>query len=354
MTSRPLPTTSRKRSGRLLKAKQAHDDVVAAAYRAQGDALLIESQAKMRLADEYDDAQERGEVQSPGGDRISIVPDENIAPATVTDIGLTRKDVFEARRLRDAEDADPGIIRRAVNDRIAGGYEPTKSAVREAVRDALSFATERDAENWFRSRQAKKTEAKALARSEKERSLANATLVASRQIGHQLYGVIYADPPWRFEPYSRETGMDRAPENHYPTETTEAIARMVVPAADDAVLFLWGTAPMLPDALVVLNEWGFAYKSHVVWLKDRIGTGYWARNKHEILLIGTRGSVPAPSPGTQFTSVVEAPVGRHSEKPSVFAELIETMFPTMSKLEMFCRSTRPGWDVWGNQSEDAA
>ena len=38
-----------------------------------------------------------------------------------------------------------------------------------------------------------------------------------RALPDKRYGVIYADPPWRFEPYSRITGMDRAAENHYPT-----------------------------------------------------------------------------------------------------------------------------------------
>ncbi len=125
-----------KRTGRLLKAKQAHDELVGAAYRAQGDALLIESQAKMRLADEYDAAQGRGEVASVG--QPSIVPEGNDKPATAEDIGLTRKDIHEARQIRDAETADPGVVRRAVEDRLRSGAEPTKAAVREAVRERLS------------------------------------------------------------------------------------------------------------------------------------------------------------------------------------------------------------------------
>ena len=195
-------------------------------------------------------------------------------------------------------------------------------------------------------------ESKKRARLAKESALAAATLAASEQIGTKLYGVISADPPWRFEPYSRETGMDRAADNHYPTMTTDTICDMTVPSAEDCVLFLWATAPMLPDALRVMNAWGFTYKSHVVWVKDRIGTGYWARNKHELLLIGTRGSIPAPSPGTQFISAIEAVVGQHSAKPAVFVEQIETMFPSLARLEMFCRSPREGWDSWGNETLD--
>jgi N6-adenosine-specific RNA methylase IME4 len=84
-------------------------------------------------------------------------------------------------------------------------------------------------------------------------------------------------------------------------------------------------------------------------VKDRLGTGYWFRNKHELLLVGTRGDVPAPAPGTQFASVIEAAVGAHSAKPIAFAEMIEEMFPTLPALELFARSPREGWDVWWNE-----
>ena len=66
------------------------------------------------------------------------------------------------------------------------------------------------------------------------------------------------------------------------------------------MLFLWATAPMLPQALEVMAAWGFKYKSHMVWVKDRTGTGYWFRNAHELLLVGTKGRIPAPAPGMQM------------------------------------------------------
>jgi len=168
------------------------------------------------------------------------------------------------------------------------------------------------------------------------------------------FGVIYADPPWRFEPYSRDTGMDRAADNHYPTMTLDDLLVLPVPAASDAVLFLWATVPMLPEALDVMAAWGFAYKSHYVWVKDRIGTGYWTRNQHELLLIGTRGDIPAPAPGEQYASVVSAAVGEHSAKPAMFAEMIEEMFPNLPAVELFARGPRLGWTVWGNEAEVAA
>jgi N6-adenosine-specific RNA methylase IME4 len=191
---------------------------------------------------------------------------------------------------------------------------------------------------------------KQIKRDAREKAMAEKTEAASAALGSKLYGVIYADPPWRFEPYSRETGMDRAADNHYPTMTLDDIKALTVPAAEDCVLFLWATVPMLPEALAVMAAWGFGYKSHFVWVKDRPGTGYWTRNQHELLLIGARGEVPAPAPGTQYCSVIEGKLGPHSAKPAAFAEIIDDLFPAVPSLEMFARAPRLGWDVWGNQA----
>lgn len=167
------------------------------------------------------------------------------------------------------------------------------------------------------------------------------------------FGVIYADPEWRFEVRS-ERGLDRAADNHYPTSDIEAIKDRDVGslAADDSVLFLWATVPMLPQALEAMAAWGFAYRSHFVWVKDRMGTGYWNRNEHELLLVGVRGSVPAPAMGEQFGSVIEAPVGAHSEKPDCVYELIEAYFPTLPKIELNARRARPGWARWGYEAPE--
>ena len=106
-----------KRAARLAAAKNAGDALIAAAHRMQADALEIEAGAKRRLADEYDAAQERGEVASRGGERSGL---EHSVPApSAADIGLSRKDIHEARIVRDAEKASPGIVRRALDDRLA-------------------------------------------------------------------------------------------------------------------------------------------------------------------------------------------------------------------------------------------
>ncbi len=120
-----------KRSARLNKAKQAHDDLIAAAHRAQANALEIEAQAKRRLADEYDAAQERGDVHRHGGQMPRDVEVANIP--SVADLGLRRDQIHEARKIRDAEVADPGIIRRTLDDQLAAGDEPTRTELRKVV-----------------------------------------------------------------------------------------------------------------------------------------------------------------------------------------------------------------------------
>jgi hypothetical protein len=121
-----------KRAARIGKAKRAHDDLIAASYRVQSDALLLQSNAKRRLADEYDAAQERGEV-SRQGQRTDIIPDGKKVP-TVSEIpGLSSKEIHEARLIRDAEKADPGIIERTINAAVEAGEEPTRALLRRAV-----------------------------------------------------------------------------------------------------------------------------------------------------------------------------------------------------------------------------
>ncbi len=121
-----------KRAARLKCAKAAHDDLVAAAHRAQADALEIEAAAKRRLADEYDAAQARGEVMG----RVRSCVGEDNAPATAADLGLRRDQIHEARQIRDAEVVDPGIVRRTLDERLEHGEEPTRAALRKMVTDA--------------------------------------------------------------------------------------------------------------------------------------------------------------------------------------------------------------------------
>ena len=148
-------------------------------------------------------------------------------------------------------------------------------------------------------------------RAQREKALA--TKLAA--LPDKKYAVILADSEWKFETWS-EKGLDAtSADNHYPTSVLDDIKKRDVPsiAAKDCVLFSWTTVPFLQQALEVMTAWGFKYVSHFAWHKrykseSQAGTGYWNCNKHELLLIGTRGHIPAPAEGTQFESIFEAAV----------------------------------------------
>jgi N6-adenosine-specific RNA methylase IME4/ParB-like chromosome segregation protein Spo0J len=273
----------------------------------------------------------------------------------------SRKNCDSVVRYSDHAARNFGVSERTIQLEVARGAIPEVVTLagtaldKPGELDALAQLPSRyQAELIERARSGEKISAKItlknLKREEREAALAERTAATADEIGSKLYGVIYADPPWRFEPWSRQTGMDRAADNHYPTMTLDDIIGQRIPAAADCVLFMWATAPMLVEALEVMRAWGFAYKTHCTWSKTRQGTGYWFRSAHELLLVGTRGEVPAPAPGSQSSSVIEAAPARHSEKPAVFAEMIEALFPNAARLEMFARQSREGWDRWGNEA----
>jgi N6-adenosine-specific RNA methylase IME4 len=166
------------------------------------------------------------------------------------------------------------------------------------------------------------------------------------------YPVLCADPPWRYE--SNTTPDTRAIENHYPTMSLAEIKALGVPASEDAVLFMWATSPKLAESLEVLEAWGFSYRTCMVWVKDRIGMGYYARQQHELLLIGKRGNLAVPDPSDRPASVFNAPRVEHSVKPQIAYDLIAAMYPDLPRVELFARSIREGWAAWGNEVEDVA
>lgn len=176
------------------------------------------------------------------------------------------------------------------------------------------------------------------------------TLVAARR----RYGVIYMDPPWAFATYSSK-GEDRAAGNHYSVDSLDAIAALCVPklAADDCVLLMWTTWPFLPQAMGLIDAYGFDYKTcGFDWMKTdadgspSIGNGYWTRANTEPCLLATRGKPLRLDAGVAMA--VLAPLGRHSAKPEEIYERIERLVGG-PYLELYARKERPGWTTWGNE-----
>lgn len=159
------------------------------------------------------------------------------------------------------------------------------------------------------------------------------------------YSLILADPPWQYAHATNEWAV----ENKYPTMSLDEICAIKVPAAKDAVLFLWATNPMLEAAIDVMAAWDFEYKTNAVWVKDRNGQGYYLRAQHELLLIGRRGKMHIPDASNRPNSVFHGPRQEHSRKPPEAYQLIERMYPQAKKIELFARNARKGWKAWGNQ-----
>jgi N6-adenosine-specific RNA methylase IME4 len=172
-------------------------------------------------------------------------------------------------------------------------------------------------------------------------------------VGEMRWSIILVDPPWQYDDVGISTANRRI-ENHYPTLPLTDILALPVEAlaTDDAVLFLWTTAPMLMAAGRIIEAWGFSYKTGLVWDKGAIGTGYWVRNQHEHLLIAVRGNPPHPPMAVVPGSVIHSPRREHSRKPDEAYALIERMYPELPKIELFARNRREGWESWGNQAPE--
>lgn len=165
------------------------------------------------------------------------------------------------------------------------------------------------------------------------------------------YDIILADPPWKFASNSKAKPGKNAI-RHYDCMKLADIKALPVAeiAAPDALLIMWTTAPFADLSWDVLAAWGFKYVSQMVWVKQKVGTGFWARNRHEIVYIAKRGKFPCPRPAPFPDSVIEGQQRQHSRKPDALHEMIDAAWPEAAKLEMFARESRPGWTTWGNQT----
>jgi len=174
-------------------------------------------------------------------------------------------------------------------------------------------------------------------------------------IHQQKFNIIYADPPWKYD----NKGGQGVAENHYPTMSINEICMLPVSdlAAEDSVLFLWTTFPMLAEAMQVISAWGFQYKTvGFVWLKQNrkaltwfFGMGFWTRGNAEICLLATLGKPKRQDKGVhQF---IISPIEQHSKKPDETRERIVRLMGDIPRVELFARQASPGWEVWGNEVE---
>jgi N6-adenosine-specific RNA methylase IME4 len=168
------------------------------------------------------------------------------------------------------------------------------------------------------------------------------------------FSIVYADPPWRYQ----DRGCNGNAEGHYSTMALEEIKALPVreSCARDAVLLMWATWPLMPEAMQVVSAWGFTYKTiGFLWVKKNrsdcghfFGLGRWTRGNSEVCLLATRGKPKRASAAVE--QLCFEPLTRHSEKPRVVRDRIVELLGDVPRLEMFARTSAAGWTVWGNEA----
>lgn len=172
---------------------------------------------------------------------------------------------------------------------------------------------------------------------------------------NKKYNIIYADPPWSFKTYSKKGKEKKSADNHYNCMSIQDIYNLPVGAiaAENCVLFLWVTMPMLQDGLETIKRWGFTYKTCAFnWVKKNKksdsffwGLGYWTRSNSEICLLATKGNPKRISKSVH--QVCDARIMQHSKKPDEIRNRIVQLMGDIPRIELFAREKAEGWDVMG-------
>jgi len=166
------------------------------------------------------------------------------------------------------------------------------------------------------------------------------------------FNILYIDPPWNYR--DKATAGKRGAEFKYPcmTLTELGVLPMKDIAEENCAMFLWSTSPMLPEAIDLMNCWGWQYKNVAfTWIKQNKGKlawgmGNYTRSNPEYCLLGIRGKLERQSASVH--SVVISPREEHSKKPDEIRDRIVTLFGDIPRIELFARKRVEGWDSWGN------
>jgi len=187
-----------------------------------------------------------------------------------------------------------------------------------------------------------------------------AALDLARFARGRKFATILADPPWRFTNRTGKVAPEHRRLSRYETMTLDEICALPVEgiAASTAHLYLWTPNALLPDALRVMEAWGFTYKSNIIWHKirkdggsDGRGVGFYFRNVTEMMLFGVRGkNARTLAPGRSQVNYLSTRKREHSRKPDEQYPIIQSCSPG-PYLELFARGERKGWSTWGNQAD---
>lgn len=175
------------------------------------------------------------------------------------------------------------------------------------------------------------------------------------------YQCIVIDPPW----FYRLRNQDKTHRNriNYKPMHIEEILSLPVPDLSHptgSVLWLWYTNNHMVEAAQCLQTWRFELKTILTWekvtkdgTKTHLGVGHWLRNSTEHCALAVRGNIKAFSGRTltNESTILHSPRREHSRKPESFYQLVDKLCPDITKLEMFARESRDGWDCWGDQAD---
>ncbi len=182
-----------------------------------------------------------------------------------------------------------------------------------------------------------------------------------KRLRGEKYATILADPPWQFNNRTGKMAPEHRRLSRYSTMTLEEIKVLPVSKVvmEPAHLYLWVPNALLAEGLQVMQEWGFTYKTNIIWHKvrkdggpDGRGVGFYFRNTTELVLFGVRGKKARTlPPGRSQVNIIRTQKREHSRKPDELYDIIEACSP-WPFLELFARGTRKGWKTWGNQAEE--
>jgi len=172
------------------------------------------------------------------------------------------------------------------------------------------------------------------------------------------YSILYADPPWHYEDRLQHNGFNTTGSalTHYPTMKLDELKALNIKdiAEKDCLLFMWSSSPHLPQAIELMNAWGFEYKTVAfVWDKVKVNPGYYTLSQCELCLVGKKGKIPSPRGSRNVKQFLTEMRTTHSKKPDEIRNRIARMFPEQKKIELFARQTTEGWDVFGNEVQSS-
>ncbi|HEX2118534.1 MAG TPA: MT-A70 family methyltransferase [Acidimicrobiales bacterium] len=175
------------------------------------------------------------------------------------------------------------------------------------------------------------------------------------------FATLLADPPWRFLNRTGKVAPEHRRLSRYDTMDAKQIAALPVAdlMADRSHCYLWVPNALMGDGLLVMEQWGFAYKSVLVWHKvrkdggsDGRGVGFYFRNVTEMVLFGVRGNLRTLGPGRRQVNLFASRKREHSRKPEELYAIVEACSPG-PYVELFARYPRLGWAQWGAEADPA-